>query len=231
MRWPRSRAQPSPVLVDRRRHIPVPSTCFSHSAQNMKVSDATEGGLMLRRTLVPGVLSLCLVLSASISRAEQGKGPTAVAKPVAFAVSAPARDLPMVQAPSKEGRGAEWERENDRLPKSLNPKAGDVRDEALQGPILAPLGPMPSPLVSFDGLSSQDNFNAFGFRVYPSDTNGAVGPSHYVQQTNLLVGVWDKTGSPLGAPFKLSSLFSTLGGQCAAPDDGDPVVLYDQMAD
>ncbi len=90
---------------------------------------------------------------------------------------------------------------------------------------------IPSPIVGFDGLSSQDNFNAFGFRVSPPDTNGDVGPNRYVQIVNLLVRVYDKAGNPLTAPFKLSSLFAPLGGQCTASDQGDPIALYDPLAD
>jgi hypothetical protein len=183
---------------------------------------------MLRRTLVVGLLCSLAWIPSSSARAADGN--PEVGKVVGFAVSAAARDLPTAGSPLK-AEGAEWERENDRLPKSLNPKSGDVADEALQRPLETPQTAMPPTIVSFDGLSSQDNFNAFGGRVYPPDTNGAVGPDHYMQQTNLLVRVWDKTGSPLVAPFKLSSLFTSLGGQCSVQDAGDPIVLYDQMAD
>jgi hypothetical protein len=90
---------------------------------------------------------------------------------------------------------------------------------------------MPAALLSFPGLSYADNLAAGFGNLSPPDTNGDVGPNHYVQQTNLLVRVWDKSGTPLTAPFKLSSLFTPLGGQCAAPDAGDPIVLYDALAD
>lgn len=35
-----------------------------------------------------------------------------------------------------------------------------------------------SPLLTFEGLSNQDNFNTFGFRVNPPDPDGDVGPNH-----------------------------------------------------
>jgi hypothetical protein len=85
--------------------------------------------------------------------------------------------------------------------------------------------------LSFEGLSNQDNRDAFGFRVSPPDTVGDVGPNHYVQQVNLLVRVWDKSGNPLTPPFKLSRLWKNLGGQCAASDVGDSIVVYDPLAD
>ncbi|HEX9839533.1 MAG TPA: hypothetical protein VGA72_09310, partial [Anaerolineales bacterium] len=34
---------------------------------------------------------------------------------------------------------------------------------------------IPAPLANFEGLSNQDNFNVFGFRVNPPDPNGDVG--------------------------------------------------------
>ena len=37
---------------------------------------------------------------------------------------------------------------------------------------------IPSPLVNFEGVSNQDNFNLFGFRVNPPDPVGDVGPNH-----------------------------------------------------
>ena len=44
---------------------------------------------------------------------------------------------------------------------------------------------IPAPLLTFEGLSNQDNFNLFGFRVNPPDPVGAVGPNHYVEMVNV----------------------------------------------
>ena len=130
-------------------------------------------------------------------------------------------EFPMFPLPKGENAGI-----GSAFLKGLNPLFGEgVASEAPQ--VLN----MPAPLLSFDGVSNQDNFNAFGFRVSPPDTDGDVGPNHYVQIVNLLVRVYDKAGNPLTAPFKLSSLFTPLGGQCAAPDAGDPIALYDPLAD
>jgi len=106
-------------------------------------------------------------------------------------------------------------------------------DEALQAS--APTVNIPSPSGSFEGNGRTENIAAGFGNLSPPDTNGDVGPNHYVQQTNLLVRVWNKAGVPLTAPFRLSSLWAISnggpGGQCAAPDAGDPIVLYDPMAD
>ena len=107
------------------------------------------------------------------------------------------------------------------------PESGD-RDAALQSN--QPATAIPAPTANFEGISSDDNLTEFGFRVLPPDTNGDVGPNHYVQMVNFLVRIYDKSGAPLTEPFPLSSLFTTLGGPCTV-DDGDPVVVYDHLAD
>ena len=91
--------------------------------------------------------------------------------------------------------------------------------------------PMPPASLSFDGVSSSDNADAYGFRVVPPDPNGDVGPNHYVQTVNVLTRIFDKNGTPLTPPFKLSSIFSTLGTPCSTRNDGDPIALYDALAD
>jgi hypothetical protein len=65
----------------------------------------------------------------------------------------------------------------------------------------------------------------------PPDTNGDVGPNHYVQQTNLLVRVWNKAGVPLTAPFRLSALFRTFGWTVRRSGQWHPIVLYDPLSD
>jgi hypothetical protein len=64
----------------------------------------------------------------------------------------------------------------------------------------------------------------------PPDTNGDVGPNHYVQTVNQDLMIWDKIGTKLHGPLPINSLFQSLGGLCAADNDGDPVVLYDNAA-
>lgn len=91
--------------------------------------------------------------------------------------------------------------------------------------------PMPAPSLSFEGLNSNDNFSAYGFRVLPPDTIGDVGINHYVQAVNLLFRVYDKSGNALTPPIKMSDIFAPLGTACAIRNDGDPLVLYDELAD
>lgn len=76
------------------------------------------------------------------------------------------------------------------------------------------------------------NFNAQDYTsVNPPDTVGDVGPNHYVHMVNAGGGadvvIYDKNGVVLTGPSRLDSLGS---GSCAG-GYGDPIVLYDQLAD
>jgi hypothetical protein len=93
----------------------------------------------------------------------------------------------------------------------------------------APGPNMPAPIQNFDGL----NFNDWG-AGFPPDTNGDVGPNHYVQTVNTSVGIYSKTGTELCA-FTFDDLFGAAtvlsGTPCDANNNGDPIVLYDAEAD
>jgi len=84
---------------------------------------------------------------------------------------------------------------------------------------------MPGPIQNWDGV------NNTGYSVRPPDTNGDVGPNHYVQWVNLRFQIWNKSGTSLYGPALGNTLWSGFGGQCQTANDGDPVVLYDHMAD
>lgn len=90
---------------------------------------------------------------------------------------------------------------------------------------------MPPISLSFDGLSNFDNISEYGAVIIPPDTIGDVGPGHYVQAVNALVRIFDKNGAAITRPFKMSDVFAPLGTPCAIRDDGDPIVLYDSLAD
>jgi hypothetical protein len=87
-----------------------------------------------------------------------------------------------------------------------------------------------NPIQNFDGLDMDTVTTLFGGgRFAPPDTNAAVGPNHVVMTTNSAVRVYDKTGAPLTAPVRISALLAGIAN--AMDDDGDPIVLYDSLAD
>lgn len=74
------------------------------------------------------------------------------------------------------------------------------------------------------------NYNGQGYTsVNPSDPNMDVGPNHVIQMINAGSGarfqVWNKAGVSLSGPNQFDTFFGFPGGL------GDPIVLYDQLAD
>ena len=70
-----------------------------------------------------------------------------------------------------------------------------------------------------------------GGNSVPPNTNGAVGLTQYVQTVNEAYEVFDKaTGASILGPASISSLWSGFGGVCQTNGTGDPVVLYDELA-
>jgi hypothetical protein len=86
-------------------------------------------------------------------------------------------------------------------------------------------------LQIFDGVENDDNDAAFGFLVAPPDTDGDVGRHHYVQMTNDLTIVFDKSGNVVLGPFPNNAFWTGLGGLCETTNRGDAVVLYDDESD
>jgi hypothetical protein len=83
--------------------------------------------------------------------------------------------------------------------------------------------------LGFEGLGD----GQYGFSVSgaPPDTNGAVGATQYVQWVNTSFAVFDKTtGALISGPAAGKTLWSGFGGGCQNNNDGDPVVLYDKLA-
>ena len=74
-------------------------------------------------------------------------------------------------------------------------------------------------------------FPGVGCNCAPPDTNGAVGLTQYVQIVNEGYQVFDKaTGTSVLGPRSISSIWSGFGGVCETGGSGDPVVLYDHLA-
>ncbi len=84
---------------------------------------------------------------------------------------------------------------------------------------------LPPPFISFEGLGL-----AAGGGYFPPDPNGDVGPNHYVQAVNIAIGVFDKTGA-LVSTSTFDDLFDGTGTPCDNNNRGDPIALYDGLAD
>jgi hypothetical protein len=118
-------------------------------------------------------------------------------------------------------------------------KASVQADSVVQSGV--PIMSMPGALQNFPG---QGNANggpcSTGSCLTPPDPNGAVGPNHFVQATNANgtagIAIWSKSGTLLSGPKPVQTLWTGYvgtnpGNGCAANDDGDAVIVYDQLAD
>ena len=173
-------------------------------------------------TLVSLTILLPTSATAQATRAASPKFSNAVA----FDVSPALRSLP----PRSKGLPSNFVQE-------IRPERGPVAvDHGFSGDTAVQLSQptasaIPTTLANFEGLSNQDNFNIFGFRVNPPDTVGAVGPNHYVEMINLVFGVYSKTGTLLLGPVDTGTLWSGFAIPDCTDPSGDPVVLYDQFMD
>src|SRR5712671_6834428 len=151
---------------------------------------------------------------------------------VAFDVSPAVRSLPRIARPRNYAPDTILEMRPERGG-SEGPLAHRLRargrDGALQ--LFNPAPTIPAPLLTFEGMANQDNFNVFGFRVNPPDPNGEVGPNNYVEMINLVFAVYDKAGNLLVGPVDTGSLWAGFPITDCTDPSGDPVVLYDQFMD
>ncbi|MEZ5333202.1 MAG: hypothetical protein R2991_14425 [Thermoanaerobaculia bacterium] len=181
-----------------------------------------------RRNLVIAALAICLLMPFAVqarpgdSDGADGGRPSAtymgVQHAVRFDVSPPLRDIARL-LPLPLQFEAEIADEGDTgLEGPYGPQDADA---AVQGAVGE--GTLPPPDVSFDGPIS------VGFT--PPDSVGDVGPNHYVAMSNVTSTIHNKTGTIVMGPFNNNSLWSGFGGDCETNNSGDPVVLYDQLAD
>src|SRR5882757_1601526 len=90
-----------------------------------------------------------------------------------------------------------------------------------------PTPKMPGPLLTFEGGAAAQ-FCACA----PPDSDGDVGPNHYVEAINVAFDIYNKSGTSLAGPITYNTLFAPLTGTpCSGQNDGDPFVFYDQVAD
>src|SRR5438132_2572270 len=187
--------------------------------------------IMAAILLVMAAAALVFLAASPPAAAQQTARPQPLtptfSKAVAFDVSPALRSLPLakkhVADPSKL---LEIRPERGPRAQSKGYKSGDAALQALSAAVA-----IPSPLANFEGLSNQDNFNIFGFRVNPPDPNGEVGPNHYVEMINLVFAVYDKNGNLLAGPIDTGTLWSGFAIPDCTDPSGDPVVLYDQLED
>ncbi len=120
-------------------------------------------------------------------------------------------------------------KEANKNPKIAHPHK-DAPDPVVQASITADAftaANMPATEANFDGIQ----YPGVACNCVPPDTNGEVGATQYVQIVNEGFQVFNKTtgASSLG-PSGISTIWGGFGGVCEFNGSGDPVVMYDQIA-
>jgi PKD repeat protein len=188
---------------------------------------------MKRSERVLGVAAVAALLLAMVAAApmvaQQGSGQERI---VANAENRPLESLKAASALAKTRgvvRQSPREMINFRGEGSGVASRGASVPDALLQP--APGNGPTSIGTGFFGMSNNDNGALLGFLIAPPDTDGAVGPNHFVQMINLLTAVYDLNGNVVMAPAPSNAIWAGQGGNCGPYNQGDPIVLYDDDAD
>jgi len=159
-----------------------------------------------------------LLLAGSVF-AQEKFPPSSVLNGTFVKKTIPLRDMPTIGKITRE-EASEAKIIQNRL--RANPK---VNQNAL------PLNGDPTAQRDFGGIGSralEENFDgadASEGQATPPDPSGAVGPNHYVHGVNLVVKIFDKSGTLLAGPTFLGDFLGS------GNNSGDPIIMYDQLAD
>ncbi|MBZ0328315.1 MAG: hypothetical protein K8F54_11960 [Altibacter sp.] len=162
------------------------------------------------------LVAFFLICSVGLS-AQESSGPTEVIVGTFIGKTIPLRDYATQQIESNIGIKEikivpNRSRYNAQVNMDALPNGIDNKAQREMGGIES--FPLEQNFVGFDNT---------GFT--PPDPTGAVGPNHYVHSVNSSVKIFDKTGTLLVGPVALGT-FLGIG-----TNSGDPIVLYDQLAD
>ena len=185
----------------------------------------------MRSRLVRAAIVVLVLSTIATVAAIAGEGPGLARS------AADAHGLDLKPEPKEKVAPAHFDGDLRKIPKG-HVKQGEARPEP-QVPYAAPgaaqgdaavqteaaTAAAPAPSASFDGLDYRHSGAGF-----PPDTNGDVGPNHFIQTVNTSIGIYSKTGTQLWANT-FDALFGGTGTPCDDSNQGDPVVLYDSIGD
>jgi len=86
----------------------------------------------------------------------------------------------------------------------------------------------PVTTLNFDGVGNgfTGPSGTFTVQAAPPDTEGDVGPNHYVQIVNTDFAIFNKSGTPIFGPVPINTLWQGFGGLCQSDNDGYPIVIH-----
>ncbi|HEX9656188.1 MAG TPA: proprotein convertase P-domain-containing protein, partial [Bacteroidota bacterium] len=171
---------------------------------------------------------VCLSLIVPLSYSQQTVyQPTEIFQSLHNDTSPRLREMPMIPPLDRSKDGNEKEIPNKFDFMRIRPDAGVLDQQAETDPVVQRVGgsiSMSVPLVNFEGVGNRQG-------VYPPDPDGDVGPNHYIQMVNSSFVIYGKSGNILYGPADNSTLWQGFNGPWTGTNDGDPIVLYDALAD
>jgi hypothetical protein len=151
--------------------------------------------------------------------------PAEVSQAVYFDVSPPLRDMPVLPSGKRDGSWKDGVVKNKlNMPEHRNLPLPEATEEDFRGAQTLQGNRSSELLLSVNGVGNVDF-------VLPPDTQGDVGPNHYMQMVNLSFAIWNKSGTLLYGPVDNKTLWNGFPGPWSGSNDGDPIVLYDEQAD
>lgn len=166
-------------------------------------------------------IAILFAFCSSMTQAQEEE-PLRISKAVAFAKSEPLNNLPLIISPDKaQSLGSEKEVKNKfQFEEWETPNAKDASQN-----VQINMGTKVSrgPVAGFSGQGATGSF--------PPDTDGDVSHEHFIQVVNSKYNIYSKDGTKLLGPLDLSTLWDNLPGPWNGTNDGDPIVLYDELAD
>jgi len=222
--------QAAALIRRRRRILVVASLPVVLAAALVAVAGGSGAGTTAREATHSAGIARASALGTSST-----SGPVAAATDATFGphvingdfqgTSPAVASLPVLPVPSSPIQARQIE---SLKPASSPPGAKDPVVQKAKG-----TGPISGPIQNFDGICLP-----FGppcalpssCSCLPPDTDGEIGTTQYVQMVNTDFAVFSKTGTVLRTATPINQLWANAGGECAAYNNGDPVVLYDQLA-
>ncbi len=153
------------------------------------------------------------------------KGKAIDTKAIHLGKTSPVRDL-IPMGPIAKEKKSQWKKEN-KVPRNFVGRSQnkvvhpDLEhqgvDKLRQGILAGSKTTTPNLLVNVDGITNSS----------PNDPSGDIGKDYYVLAINVTeIAVYDKAGAQI-TTFAANTLWQEIGFSSA----GDPIVLYDQIAD
>jgi hypothetical protein len=205
-----------------------------HKTRDRKAADTARPG---KPTGVPKIDPAdgdTVDVSATVTAHRNANGETIFSiRPAHFDISEPLSVM-AERMPPPTGSAEEESPTNPVLPRwrvmhgppdTLAQPAPQALGESLR---IGPIG-VEAPSVGFDFVGIPTT------GAVPPDTNGSVGNNQFVETANVRYQVWSldhvaKTATSILGPVAINALWSGFGGACQAQNAGDPIVLYDKMA-